>query len=116
MPGLRFGCHYSVYPGDPLRYHSHFLTTGLGWDEEFDLLDIVGGGRLGTGVKKAYLIGGEVTGGKEAEDSSKVEEVTAQAVPSWNPALRPNRAEKEKKKPQVKVKPVRAFSIEWAGL
>ncbi|KAF2121372.1 hypothetical protein BDV96DRAFT_210802 [Lophiotrema nucula] len=59
MPGLRFGCHYTVYPGDPLRFHSHFLATGLGWDEEFDLLDIVGGGRLGTGVKKAYLIGGE---------------------------------------------------------
>lgn len=59
MPGLRFGCNYSVYPGDPLRYHSHFLATGLGWDENFDLLDIVGGGRLGTGTKKAYMIGGE---------------------------------------------------------
>lgn len=59
MPGLRFGCNYSVYPGDPLRYHSHFLATGLGWDEKFDLLDIVGGGRLGTGTKKAYMVGGE---------------------------------------------------------
>lgn len=59
MPGLRFGCHYNVYPGDPLRYHSHFAATGLGWDEEFDLLDIVGGGRLGTGTKKAYMVGGE---------------------------------------------------------
>ncbi|KAJ4339847.1 tRNA-splicing endonuclease subunit [Ascochyta clinopodiicola] len=59
MPGLRFGCNYSVYPGDPLRYHSHFLATGLGWDERFDLLDIVGGGRLGTGTKKAYMVGGE---------------------------------------------------------
>ncbi|KAF1927836.1 SEN34 subunit of tRNA-splicing endonuclease [Didymella exigua CBS 183.55] len=59
MPGLRFGCNYSVYPGDPLRYHSHFLATGLGWDEKFDLLDMVGGGRLGTGTKKAYMVGGE---------------------------------------------------------
>jgi tRNA-splicing endonuclease subunit Sen34 len=59
MPGLRFGCNYSVYPGDPLRYHSHFLATGLGWNEKFDLLDIVGGGRLGTGTKKAYMVGGE---------------------------------------------------------
>jgi tRNA-splicing endonuclease subunit Sen34 len=81
MPGLRFGCHYSVYPGDPLRFHSHFLATGLGWDDEFDLLDIVGGGRLGTGVKKAYLIGGEDANGDG-----------------------------------VKAEPVRAFSIEWAGL
>jgi tRNA-splicing endonuclease subunit Sen34 len=59
MPGLRFGCHYNVYPGDPLRYHSHFAATGLGWDQKFGLLDVVGGGRLGTGTKKAYMIGGE---------------------------------------------------------
>ncbi|KAL1587493.1 hypothetical protein WHR41_03960 [Cladosporium halotolerans] len=57
-PGLRFGCQYTAYPGDPLRFHSHFLCSGMGWEEEFDLLDIVGGGRLGTGVKKGYLIGG----------------------------------------------------------
>lgn len=116
MPGLRFGCHYSVYPGDPLRYHSHFLATGLGWDDEFDLLDIVGGGRLGTGVKKAYLIGGEEEGGRGAEHVSEEKEPLVQATPSWNPALRPDKEEKKKKKPQVKVDPVRAFSIEWAGL
>ena len=57
-PGLRFGCQYLVYPGDPLRFHSHFLATGMQWDEEIDLLDLVGGGRLGTGVKKGFLIGG----------------------------------------------------------
>ncbi|KIV99561.1 tRNA-intron endonuclease, variant [Verruconis gallopava] len=57
-PGLRFGCQYVAYPGDPLRYHSHFLVTSYEWDEEIDLLDIVGGGRLGTGVKKGYMIGG----------------------------------------------------------
>lgn len=57
-PGLRFGCQYVAYPSDPLRYHSHFLVTGHEWDEEIDLLDIVGGGRLGTGVKKGYMIGG----------------------------------------------------------
>lgn len=86
MPGLRFGCHYSVYPGDPLRFHSHFLATGMDWDDEFDLLDIVGGGRLGTGVKKAYLIGGEDPDAVAGEAD------------------------------EVKVGPVRAFSIEWAGL
>jgi len=86
-PGLRFGCNYTVYPGDPLRFHSHFLATGLDWDEEFDLLDIVGGGRLGTGVKKAYLIGGADTSTENSEDSQP-------------------RAEDG----------VRAFSIEWAGL
>lgn len=58
-PGIRFGCQYMAYPGDPLRFHSHFLCNGMAWDEEFDLLDLVGGGRLGTGVKKGFLIGGE---------------------------------------------------------
>jgi tRNA-splicing endonuclease subunit Sen34 len=58
-PGLRFGCQYTVYPGDPLRFHSHFLAIGTEWDQEIDLMDIVGGGRLGTGVKKGFLIGGE---------------------------------------------------------
>lgn len=58
-PGLRFGCHYSVYPGDPLRYHAHFLGVGYEWDQEIPLMDIVGGGRLAGGVKKGYLMGGQ---------------------------------------------------------
>lgn len=57
-PGLRFGCQFVAYPGDPLRFHSHFLAVGAEWEEEIDLLDIVGGGRLGTSVKKGYLLGG----------------------------------------------------------
>ena len=61
-PGLRFGCQFVAYPGDPLRFHSHFLCNGMDWDQEFDLLDIVGGGRLGTGVKKGFMIGGRDEG------------------------------------------------------
>lgn len=57
-PGLRFGCHYTVYPGDPLRFHSHFLAVGYEWEDEIPLMDLIGGGRLGTGVKKGFLIGG----------------------------------------------------------
>lgn len=57
-PGLRFGCQYMAYPGDPLRFHSHFLVSSAEWDEEIDLMDIVAGGRLGTGVKKGFLLGG----------------------------------------------------------
>ncbi|KAK2033617.1 SEN34 subunit of tRNA-splicing endonuclease [Colletotrichum zoysiae] len=59
-PGLRFGADYSVYPGDPLRYHAHFLATNYGWDENIPMLDVVGSGRLGTSVKKGFLFGGEV--------------------------------------------------------
>ncbi|KAF8539001.1 hypothetical protein BDD12DRAFT_839907 [Trichophaea hybrida] len=62
IPGLRFGCQFMAYPGDPLRFHSHFITLGFRWDEEVDLLHIVGGGRLGTGVKKSWLFGGNQDG------------------------------------------------------
>ena len=63
-PGLRFGCQYMAYPGDPLRFHSHFVVNGLGWDEEVEMRDVVGGGRLGTGVKKAWMVGGEDEAGE----------------------------------------------------
>jgi tRNA-splicing endonuclease subunit Sen34 len=72
-PGLRFGCQFVAYPGDPLRYHSHFLSTSKDWDEPIDLIDIVGGGRLGTGVKKGYLLGGlEPSNDQEAGKESNV--------------------------------------------
>jgi tRNA-splicing endonuclease subunit Sen34 len=69
-PGLRFGCQYLIYPGDPLRFHSHFLGVGYQWDEEIRMLDIVGGGRLGTGVKKGFLIGGVETIAEEDNDGT----------------------------------------------
>ncbi|KAK7203288.1 tRNA-splicing endonuclease subunit SEN34 [Myxozyma melibiosi] len=67
-PGLRFGSQFLAYPGDPLRYHSHYLVRGLAWDEDFALLDLIGSGRLGTGVKKAWMIGGRVPAGARRED------------------------------------------------
>lgn len=94
MPGLRFGCHYNSYPGDPLRFHSHFAATGMGWDEEFELLDVVGGGRLATGTKKAYMIGGE------DEDISRLKRDGKSNDREGNGDKRD----------------VRAFSIEWAGM
>ena len=68
-PGIRFGCRFSVYPGDPLRFHSHFLSMSYEWDEDIDLLDLIGGGRLGTGVKKGWLIGGVEQKNSDEEES-----------------------------------------------
>ncbi|KAL9625221.1 MAG: hypothetical protein Q9160_000623 [Pyrenula sp. 1 TL-2023] len=100
-PGLRFGCHYLVYPGDPLRFHSHFLGTGVGWDEELDLMDIVGGGRLGTGVKKGFLIGGEVV----EEDGTREE------------GLERDKGDGQSRdKTKGTTGQVRCFSIEWAAM
>jgi tRNA-splicing endonuclease subunit Sen34 len=58
-PGLRFGSRYSVYPGDPLRFHAHFMANSYEWDQGIPIMDIVEGGRLATAVKKAFLIGAQ---------------------------------------------------------
>lgn len=85
-PGLRFGCQYVAYPGDPLRFHSHFLVVSAEWDQNIDLMDIINGGRLGTGVKKGFLLGG------------------------------PQKARDEVDSEAERVESVRTFSIEWAGM
>ncbi|KAM0748138.1 hypothetical protein T439DRAFT_328126 [Meredithblackwellia eburnea MCA 4105] len=55
--GLRFGGDFLIYPGDPLRYHSHFtLTTLTSPKTPIMPLDLVAYGRLATGVKKAHLL------------------------------------------------------------
>ena len=98
-PGIRFGCQFSVYPGDPLRFHSHFLAMSAEWDEEFGLLDLVGGGRLGTGVKKGWLIGGVETEDAEQGALEKIESTEAAATRSDNHEAN-----------------VRTFCIEWGGM
>ncbi|WFD35705.1 tRNA-intron lyase [Malassezia cuniculi] len=55
--GLRFGGDYVVYPGDPLRYHSHYTATILSSkDEPLPAFHVIASGRLGTAVKKSHLI------------------------------------------------------------
>lgn len=98
-PGLRFGCSFSTYFGDPLRFHSHFLATGYDWDEDIDLLDIVGGGRLGTGVKKGWLIGG-------VEEKSTSDEREHESAPQHTGSRDENTGDVN----------VRTFCIEWGGM
>ncbi|KAL1748091.1 hypothetical protein HDZ31DRAFT_30353 [Schizophyllum fasciatum] len=55
--GIRFGADYLVYPGDPLRYHSHFAATVIDApDAPMRPMEIVAHGRLGTATKKAHLM------------------------------------------------------------
>lgn len=59
-PGLRFGGNFLAYPGDSVRYHSHYIAIGKEYEEKFPIKSvIVGGGRLGTNVKKCLVLGGE---------------------------------------------------------
>ena len=98
-PGIRFGCQFTVYPGDPLRFHSHFLAMSANWDEEFGLLDVVGGGRLGTGVKKGWLIGG--VEGKHNRQGALEDIASTETT-----AIRSKNNEAK----------VRTFCIEWGGM
>ncbi|GAB1319033.1 tRNA-splicing endonuclease subunit [Madurella fahalii] len=70
-PGLRFGGDYSVYPGDPFRYHAHYLANSYGWDKEIPMLDLVTSGRLGTAVKKSFLFGAEKPADPEEAGSAE---------------------------------------------
>ena len=65
-PGLRFGCDFTAYPGDLLRYHSHFMVHVERENERgergVDMLNLVGGGRVATQTRKAWMLTGEVEG------------------------------------------------------
>lgn len=55
--GLKFGGDFLAYPGDPLRFHSHFTVTVMqGLRAAISPLDIVAWGRLATAVKKSHLL------------------------------------------------------------
>lgn len=52
----KFGGDFLVYPGDPLRFHAHFIALCLAEDEAMNLLDILAVARLGSNVKKTVLL------------------------------------------------------------
>ncbi|KAF7211666.1 tRNA splicing endonuclease subunit 34, partial [Nothobranchius furzeri] len=52
----KFGGDFLVYPGDPLRFHAHFIAICLSLDEPVSLLDILAAARLGCNVKKTVLL------------------------------------------------------------
>ena len=71
-PGARFGGKYIAYPGDPLRFHSHLvIRDALHYkNEPLDFLELAAGARLGTTVKKLWVIGAP-TRESDAHDSAK---------------------------------------------
>ncbi|CAB4481704.1 uncharacterized protein OCT59_001910 [Rhizophagus irregularis] len=54
--GIKFGGDYLLYPGDPLKYHSHFIATVFDINKIISPMDIITFGRLGTTVKKSYML------------------------------------------------------------
>ncbi|KAI0637364.1 tRNA-intron endonuclease catalytic domain-like protein [Trametes polyzona] len=54
--GIKFGGDFLVYPGDPLRYHSHFVATVIESPKAALMpMEVVAHGRLGTATKKSHL-------------------------------------------------------------
>ena len=105
-PGLRFGCQYMAYPGDPLRFHSHFMVIGRDWDQEVDLMTLIGVGRLGTGVKKGVLMGGVETPRDQRKGTRKMGESEGDY----------NKRDGVDKEEEEIDESVRCFTIEWGGM
>ncbi|XP_072463581.1 tRNA-splicing endonuclease subunit Sen34 isoform X1 [Notamacropus eugenii] len=54
--GGKFGGDFLVYPGDPLRFHAHFVAQCCAPGDALPLSDLVSAGRLGTNVRKTLLL------------------------------------------------------------
>ncbi|XP_041850166.1 tRNA-splicing endonuclease subunit Sen34 [Melanotaenia boesemani] len=52
----KFGGDFLVYPGDPLRFHAHFIAICVSLDQSLRLLDLLAVARLGSNVKKTVLL------------------------------------------------------------
>ncbi|XP_074484744.1 tRNA-splicing endonuclease subunit Sen34-like [Sebastes fasciatus] len=60
----KFGGDFLVYPGDPLRFHAHFIGVCLSVDQSVCLLDVLAVARLGSNVKKTVLLCSPGTDGR----------------------------------------------------
>lgn len=52
----KFGGDFLVYPGDPLRFHAHYIAQCWSAEDPIPLQDLVSAGRLGTSVRKTLLL------------------------------------------------------------
>lgn len=52
----KFGGDFLVYPGDPQRFHAHYIAVCLPYQRSLSPLEVVSYGRLGTTVKKTILL------------------------------------------------------------
>lgn len=65
----KFGGDFLVYPGDPLRFHAHYIAQCWAAKDPIPLQDLVSAGRLGTSVRKTLLLCSPQPDGKVAYTS-----------------------------------------------
>ncbi|KOB79332.1 tRNA-splicing endonuclease subunit Sen34 [Operophtera brumata] len=54
--GSKFGCHYLVYPGDPVKFHATYMVRCVKKEKLFNPTAIVAFGRLAVGVNKLAVL------------------------------------------------------------
>jgi tRNA-intron lyase len=52
----KFGGHFLVYEGDPLRFHASYIVVVADANQRLRMLDLVSFGRLAVGVKKITVL------------------------------------------------------------
>lgn len=99
-PGGRFGGLFIAYPGDPLRYHSHLtIDSALDYyNDPIDFISLTSGARIGTAVKKLWVIGGVKHKEGDPDNHTNYRDNDSKASNSL-----------------TKQNNVSFFSIEWAG-
>ncbi|KAG5836983.1 hypothetical protein ANANG_G00234430 [Anguilla anguilla] len=68
----KFGGDYLVYPGDPLRFHAHFIAVCIPMDSPTPLCDLLALSRLGSNVKKTILLCSPSDGDEGGEEEEVV--------------------------------------------
>lgn len=58
--GIKFGGHYLLYDNEPMCTHSDYIVRVYDEKEEILPLDIISLGRVGTNVKKTFVIAGQL--------------------------------------------------------
>ncbi|KAJ2084959.1 tRNA-splicing endonuclease subunit [Coemansia sp. S100] len=54
--GIKFGADYMLYPGEPMRYHSHYIVNLMEHDQKITPRQLIALSRLGTSVKKTRIL------------------------------------------------------------
>ncbi|XP_012937445.1 tRNA-splicing endonuclease subunit Sen34 [Aplysia californica] len=54
--GAKFGGDFLVYPGDPARFHSHYIAVCMEQHQEIPVLDVISMGRLASNVRKTTIL------------------------------------------------------------
>ncbi|KAI8079787.1 tRNA intron endonuclease [Halteromyces radiatus] len=69
--GEKFGGDYLAYPGDPMRFHSHYIISVQQDGQTWSLMDLVAMGRLATNTKKTFVLAGSTTQDVENTDQDR---------------------------------------------